>query len=275
MLDSSPSFRFIELDEVSSTNSFLADYRPLQPAEITLVSAEHQTAGRGQTGNSWESAHGQNLLFSLLLHPTFLPPTHLFLLSEAIALSIRDALATFHPSLLTSPSSLLSVKWPNDIYVGDHKIAGILIENNLCGQAIGRCIIGCGVNINQMTFYSGAPNPVSLRQLMGHDVPRPLVLDAIVTIFRRHYSVLQAAYATPLPADGALPAAASSLHSSYLAALYRRSGLHPYRDATSPEPFLAELADVEPTGHLLLRDLSGRIRRYAFKEVSFILPEKT
>jgi len=262
VLDSSPSFRYIELDETASTNSFLADYRPLQPAELTLVSAEYQTAGRGQTGNSWESAAGQNLLFSLLLHPVFLPPTRLFLLSEAIALSIRDALGSFldgQPPISGSRFDAISVKWPNDIYVGDRKIGGILIENELSGSRIGRCIIGCGVNINQPEFHSDAPNPVSLRQLLGRDTPRPLVLDAIITRFRRHYAALEA------QADAAV-----ALHASYLAALYRRTGMHPYREASSSTPFLAEIADVETSGHLVLRDEQGCLRRYAFKEVAFV-----
>ena len=294
MLDSSPTFRFIELDEVASTNSFLADYRPLEPTEMTLVTAEYQTAGRGQAGNSWESAPGQNLLFSLLLHPTFLPPTFLFLLSEAIALAIRDTLASIlgnpknrHAALplsdLTIPSANLSssvtVKWPNDIYVDDRKIAGILIENQLSGQHIGRCIIGCGININQTEFHSDAPNPVSLRQLLGYDLTRTLVLDAIITAFRRHYSALRTTFSSPEPVDdkaanGCRSVISKSLHASYLDALYRRTGLHPYLDATSPTPFLAEVADVEPSGHLILRDTEGHLRRYAFKEVAFILPEK-
>lgn len=275
MLDPSPQYQFIELNEVASTNSFLAEYRPPQSTEFTLVTAEYQTAGRGQTGNSWESAPGQNLLFSLLLHPTFLPPTYLFLLSEAMALSIREAITTFltHPKFplseqisAVSNRPTVSVKWPNDIYVDDRKIAGILIENELCGQHIGRCIIGCGININQAVFHSDAPNPVSLRQLLGHDTPRPLVLDAIFTHFRRIYTDLS----TTFKATSPIPA----LHTDYLSALYRRSGLHPFRDKTSPTPFLAEIADVEPSGHLLLRDTTGQLRRYAFKEVSFVLSEQ-
>lgn len=290
MLDSSPSFRFMELDEVVSTNTFLSGYHPLQTAEITLVSAEYQSAGRGQQGNSWESDRGQNLLFSLLLHPTFLPPTHLFLLSEAIALSIRQALCQF---LAPSPSSSyevqptalpeVTVKWPNDIYVGDRKIAGILIENELRGQHIGRCIIGCGININQPAFHSDAPNPVSLRQLVGKETTRSLVLDAIITHFRRHYTALRNHFSTALPPSTASPTAlppstasltaeALPLHRSYLTSLYRRTGFHPYLETASATPFSAEIADVEPGGNLLLRDTTGRLRRYAFKEVSFILP---
>ena len=93
-LDDSPRFRMIELDEVDSTNSYLKGYRPLHMTDVTLVTAEHQTAGRGQTGNTWESERGRNLLFSLLLHPTQLSASEMFVISEAIALSIREAVIT-------------------------------------------------------------------------------------------------------------------------------------------------------------------------------------
>ena len=271
MLDASPFFQMIELDEVNSTNSYLAGYRPPRPTDITLVTAEYQTAGRGQTGNSWESERSQNLLFSLLLHPHSLPAAQMFVLSEAIALAIRGAIISFlnDKSVRNRPSALdVTVKWPNDIYVNDCKIGGILIENTLRGQYIDRCIIGCGVNINQATFHSDAPNPVSLRQLLGHDVERRFVLEAIIDNFNHHYSSLQSTDSTH---SSDPTRAAAAIHSTYLATLYRRQGLHPYRLPSSPTPFFAEIADVQPSGHLILRDSSGTLHRFAFKEVSFDL----
>jgi len=282
MLDSSPRFKMIELDETTSTNTFLATYRPPTTTDITLVTAEYQSGGRGQAGNSWESERGQNLLFSLLVTPASLPATHLFLLSEAIALSIRDAVA----QVLTAPSSFLpapassipasvrdhsvTVKWPNDVYVGDKKIAGILIENTLRGPFVDRCIIGCGVNVNQQRFLSDAPNPVSLRQLVGCDLERSFVLEYIIDVFARRYDAITASlHRSPLTAHPSPLAPAPSVHSDYLAALYRRTGLHSYRDASGP--FRAEIADVEPTGHLVLRDEAGHLRRYAFKEVEYLV----
>ncbi len=274
---------FIELDETVSTNTFLATYQAAEPGAITVATAEFQSAGRGQTGNSWESEKGKNLLFSILVEPESFPATHAFLLSEAIALSIRDVIAdALNPASLTPPSRegalasigeikkelSVTVKWPNDIYVGDCKIAGILIENTLCGQHIGRSIIGCGVDINQQAFRfpflnpqlstpSQAPTPVSLRQLLGHDSDRTDILHRIIEAFRHRYTSILS------PLTGTQP-----LHSSYLAALYRRTGLHPYRDANGT--FLARIHDVEPSGHLILCDESGHFRRYAFKEVEYI-----
>ena len=268
-LDDSPYFRMIELDETDSTNNFLKGYRPLTPVDVTLVTAEHQSAGRGQAGNSWESERSQNLLFSLLLTACPVPSDQLFSISEAIALAIRQAIMdeiTRHSSFDTRHSSPVTVKWPNDIYVDDRKIAGILIENDLQGSSVSRSIIGCGVNVNQDSFRfptlapaasNGeklSPTPVSLFQLLGHTTERRFVLERIMEHFMHHYADLQ---------RGAF----DDIHTRYHAALYRSSGLHPFRDADGP--FRASIEGVAPTGHLLLRDTDQRLRRYAFKEVSF------
>lgn len=252
----------IELDETVSTNSFLATYQAANPAAITVVTAEYQSAGRGQTGNSWESERGKNLLFSILMQPVMLPATHVFMLSEAIALSIREAIVSalnltspLLPLLSERGALPVTVKWPNDIYVGNSKIAGILIENTLCGQYVGRSIIGCGVNINQQTFISDAPNPVSLRQLIGHDSERRPILEHIIEAFRCRMESLN-------------NDASASLHADYLASLYHRTGLHPFRDVHGS--FDAAIADVAPSGHLVLRDMDGALRRYAFKEVEYV-----
>lgn len=286
MLDDSPRFKMIELGAIVSTNSFLRDYRPLQPVDITLVTAEYQTAGRGQGINKWESERGKNLLFSLLVNPASLPVAQAFVLSEAIALSIREAIAHFIREAITPfIREEVTIKWPNDIYVGDCKIAGILIENTLQGSAVARSIIGCGVDVNQESFRfpllnrqaslqaehptvnSESPimnselsivnTPISLRQLLGHDVERRFVLEAIIDGFTRRYELIQRGTLAPIADE-------------YRAALYRRMGFHPFRDADGP--FEAEIADVEFSGHLVLRRPTGRLSRYAFKEVSFLLP---
>ncbi|MBR0274520.1 MAG: biotin--[Bacteroidaceae bacterium] len=252
-LDDSPHFRMIELDEVSSTNSFLRDYRPIRPTDITLVTAEYQTAGRGQATNRWESERSKNLLFSILAHPQALPVSHIFLLSEAIALAIREAITP--PLTGGSREGAITVKWPNDIYVGDCKIAGILIENEFKGTSLDRCIIGCGVDINQEHFhFPTPPTPCSLYQLLGHDTERRFVLEDIMESFLRRYAQLQAGHYDDIQRE-------------YHAALYRRDGLHNFADETGV--FRASIHHVEPSGHLVLCDSEGRERRYAFKEVAF------
>ena len=117
--------------------------------------------GKGQVGNSWESEAGKNLMFSVLLHPDFVPANQQFLISQISALAVQQMLETF-----VKP---ISVKWPNDIYWNDKKICGMLIENDIAGTKLINSIIGIGININQKKFISNAPNPVSLTQITGKE----------------------------------------------------------------------------------------------------------
>lgn len=219
---------------------------------MTLVVAETQTAGRGQVGNHWESEPGQNLTFSLLCHPDFVLASEQFILSQCIGLSVWHALQAELPAQHT-----LTIKWPNDIYVDDRKICGILIECDLQGKHISNCIIGTGVNVNQKIFHSDAPNPISLAQLTGKEHDREVILDNIVAHFQHLY-------------EQVLGRHSADIRKEYMQRLYRREGFHPYRDVRGE--FLAEIADIEPSGHLLLRFENGNVCRYEFKEVQFLIP---
>ena len=147
----------------------------------------------------------------------------------------------------------ISIKWPNDIYAGDRKICGILIENTLQGDRIKDCIIGIGLNVNQRVFVSDAPNPTSMALESGHDFDREVVLKALLG----HFGQLLTDWDEEL------------IRATYRQLLYRREGVFPYRD--SEGCFRASLAGVEDDGHLLLQDTEGRQRRYAFKEVTFVI----
>ncbi|MDE6431375.1 MAG: biotin--[acetyl-CoA-carboxylase] ligase, partial [Duncaniella sp.] len=120
------------------------------------VSARRQTAGRGQRGNSWESAPGKNITMSILLRPEGLHPSRQFVISRAVSLAITGVLRRY------MPASAVRVKWPNDIYVDDRKICGILIENVISSASIRQSVVGIGINVNQRRFLSDAPNPVSM-----------------------------------------------------------------------------------------------------------------
>ena len=172
--------RRVHLDRVDSTNSYVR--RMLAQGEVlpelTLVDADEQTDGRGQTGNTWESEAGCNVQFSLVCHPHFLVATQQFALSEAIALAVAKTVSG-------------EVKWPNDIYVGDCKISGTLIECDLSGNRIDTCIIGTGINVNQTEFLSDAPNPVSLAQLTNHEYDREEILQAVIVRFVSLYDLLR------------------------------------------------------------------------------------
>ena len=266
-------WNIVHIAETDSTNRWLKDYdltggQP--PCEVVV--ADYQTAGRGCGTNTWESERGQNLLFSMLVHPTELPldavasPKRLpanrqFRISMAISVAIVNTLSSYLSPLTSFPSRTrlpvafhlppLSIKWPNDIYVGDRKICGILIENQLQGSCIKDSIIGVGLNVNQLRFVSDAPNPVSLANLTGQIFDREQLLQQLLEAFDAEWADL----------DG--------VRSRYLPLLYRRTGFHRFRDAQSE--FCAELVTVEDDGHLLLRNIDGYTHRYAFKEVQFVI----
>jgi len=242
-------YSVIEIAETSSTNDYIRQLNAKESlAEGTTVSAHFQLSGRGQVGNSWESEAGKNLLFSTLLFPTGIKITEQFILSQLVAVSLREALANY-----LAP---ITIKWPNDIYYGDKKLAGILIENDLCAADISLSIIGIGVNVNQSRFYSDAPNPVSLRQLLGVEIDRRILLADYLTRLAANYRLLK---------NGE----ADELRKRYHAALFRREGFYPFRDNAGLFP--ARIEEVDTSGYLHLVAESGERRKYFFKEVVFVI----
>lgn len=238
---------------LSETTSLMALFEapPWKDEEedFLLLTTDYQTAGRGQRGNHWESERGKNLLFSFRLRPGFLPASEQFFLSEAVALSLCTTLREWR--------SDVCIKWPNDIYCCDRKLGGMLLEHRLLGAHIDSTIIGIGVNIDQAHFVSDAPNPISLCHLVQPTPPREAVLARFLHHFEHYYErLMQGQHA--------------ALHLDYRSALYRQKGVHTYADAT--ETFTAQLTDILPNGTLLLTDTEGRLRRYHFKEVAFLLP---
>ena len=252
ILDDSPWFEWIRLHSTDSTIDFLKHYRPVSPKDMILVTADFQTAGRGQAGNSWESEAGKNLLFGLLFHPREVEANRQFILSQAVALSICETLSDYAEDI--------RIKWPNDIYWKDKKICGILIENDLSGHHIRRSIAGIGININQEVFNSDAPNPVSLKQITGKEHDRYEILAHILRRVQIYYNSLQME-------DFAVYS--DEISTRYARSLFRRRGLHPYEDANGK--FLARLLRVEQDGRFVLEDEGGSEREYLFKEVQYIL----
>ena len=231
-------WKIVHIDETDSTNRWL---REQGGEENMVVWADYQTAGRGCGTNHWESERGKNLTFSMLLHPHDVPAQKQFRISRAISLAICKALGQHIGDL--------SIKWPNDIYWRDGKIGGILIEVTLQGNKVKDCIIGIGLNINQRVFRSDAPNPVSMWQICEQETDCEQLLQEILQAFQEYMG--------------------KSNKDEYQSMLYRRKGFHPYADKDGA--FMAEIIDVEDDGHLLLRDDNGQLRRYAFKEVTFII----
>ncbi|MCD8309866.1 MAG: biotin--[acetyl-CoA-carboxylase] ligase [Prevotellaceae bacterium] len=248
-------YPLITLEETDSTNAFLqqlCDTAAVEPAEYTTVTTRYQSAGKGQRGNSWESEAGKNLLFSFLLYPRFMEARAQFALSQIVCLAVQEELSPLVDDVA------VTVKWPNDIYCGERKICGMLIENDLRGHLLHRTVVGIGLNVNQTTFLSDAPNPVSLYRLTGHTHELQPLLTGILQRVKARYEALR---------QGTL--AVEALSALYARTLFRREGFHSYRDAGGL--FQARLVGVEPDGRLRLQDAGGRLRLYLFKEVQYVL----
>lgn len=236
----------------------------------TVVVTDRQTAGRGQRGNSWEAQPGANLTFSLLLRPQAIPAARQFELSMIVALEVA---ACVRRALAGAPDApRVCVKWPNDIYVGDRKIAGILIENSLSGSGIERSIAGIGLNVNQRRFLSDAPNPTSIIHYTGTLTPLAPLLETLCTSILTALERYETATAASAPRE--VSAALGDSHSGareallarYRAELWRGEGEHPFHEPGGAT-FRASIASIAPDGTLTLS--TGKT--YAFKEIVFEL----
>lgn len=228
-----------------------------------------QTAGRGQAGNGWESEEGKNLLCSILMNISPSPIAHRpFYLNVLVSVAVHKVIRSllFERSGLLSLSEAVSIKWPNDIYYGDKKIAGILIENAILGNEVKYSIAGIGLNVNQTTFVSSAPNPVSLKLISGKETD----IDALMQALMAQIEALEAMDEAQIWAD-------------YREHLYRREGLWPFverevstvptmnADGKTEGVFLAKIENVRTNGEIELRDQAGNLRTYHFKQVRYVL----
>lgn len=235
-----------------STNTLLREWTTQNPLakEITIYATE-QTSGRGQRDNYWEAEAGKNLTCSILLSPKNLTVNQQFILSQIVSIAISNV-------LLEEQIGDISIKWPNDIYYKDKKIAGILIENDLEGQYILRSIIGIGLNINQKEFRSNAPNPISMLQITGKTFSIEDILNKILDHIDSLYQQAENN-----------PQAHHYIKEKYMSLLYRRNGYYPFSNGN--ETFDAQIADVLPNGLISLKVRGeSNTRLYAFKEISFL-----
>ena len=274
----------LHLEEIDSTNTYVAK----NVAELesgVIVTTDCQTAGRGQRGNSWESEPGMNLTFTMLMRPEKFAAIRQFSLSEAVAVAIVDVIGE-------ELEIFAEIKWPNDIYWRDNKLAGILIEHAVMGSEIMHTIIGVGLNVNQIKFLSDAPNPISLRQIQikrGEKddtiIDRDTLLEKIG--IRIKENILS------LTDEKAL----QRMHDKYMRRLWRNNHqTYKFRDVESSRVYRGIVGEIEPTGHICIYELKNPKRaianddfgfndmapdiltddnyichRYAFKEVEWII----
>jgi BirA family biotin operon repressor/biotin-[acetyl-CoA-carboxylase] ligase len=240
--------KYIFHENLPSTNSYAAKLlKENKVREGTIIHTNFQTAGRGHSGNTWESEDCKNLLFSLILYPSMIIPADQFIISKIISLGICD--------FLRQHTTNVSIKWPNDIYINNDKIAGILIEASILSDEIENVIAGIGLNINQRIFNSDAPNPVSLGVITGKTYLIEECLKSLASYIDIRYKQLLREEKTEIDSD-------------YLSNLYRIGQWSDYRD--SNVVFKGRIISVDPSGRLQVEDCNGKLNEYGFKEVSFL-----
>ncbi len=238
----------IMFNSLESTNEYCKEM--LNNREIpegTVISARWQSEGKGQGDNSWESSAGENLTFSIILHPLFLNISDQFFISMITSLGIADFLRQFTNNVL--------IKWPNDIFIGNKKIAGILIENSVMDNKITDSIVGIGININQVSFGSHIPNAISLRSIVPEPPPLDNCLESLCKNIDHWYSMLK-------------QDRKEDIKTKYTDRLFRLNQQHLYRERN--KIFKGTVTGVDNFGRLALRTQAGRTRYFGLNEVDFL-----
>lgn len=239
------SHLIIRKDEIASTNNYALELIKTQnPSEGTVVLTLNQTKGRGQRTNTWESENGKNLTISIIFRPEFLPIPLQFHISMVISLGVYDYLQQYTKDV--------QIKWPNDIYVKDKKIAGILIEHSIMGPALSTSVCGIGLNINQTNFISDAPNPISLSQITGEKYDLDRELEDLLSCIEQRYLQVQHG---------------KDVTNTYLDTLYWMNEEHQFEDEQGL--FTGTIIGITEYGQLRIVS-QGEERIYNFKEVSFV-----
>ena len=234
--------KIIWYNTIESTNSAMENSRG-SLCDREVWAARFQSAGKGQKGNVWCSNPGENLTFSMYLKHKGIAARDQFVICQSVSLGVCDYLAAKGVSA--------TIKWPNDIYVGNNKICGILISNTVGGRILTDTVAGIGINLNQRAFPEWIPNPVSLSQLTGDkyiiEDELPLAAEAILAVY---------------------DSAAEDTASRYLSKLYLKDVPHIFSDTATSEPFEGTITGVKNDGRLEVRTAGG-FRYFAFKEIAY------
>jgi len=235
------------IHEVGSTNNYAANLLlTKRPPEGVVLVADSQVDGRGHASTTWESEPDKNLTFSIILYPDFLEISRQFEISKMISLGVSD--------FLKGLTDKVSIKWPNDLYLGKGKVAGILIENSVRISTIASCIVGIGLNVNQLSFSSQLPNPVSISQITGDVYDLKAFLAALcVKIDARYQQLRNSEF--------------KQIDQKYIEMLYQYEVWSPYSDENGD--YEGRIIGVDSIGRLQIETRSGKTNKYQFKEVIF------
>ena len=248
------------IKQTYSTSTLLREQYSDALPHLYTIRTDFQIAGRGQAGNSWESEAGKNLLFSALLRYEGIHAAKQWRLSMLVAVALWDTLAKY------LPQEQLTIKWPNDIYFGDKKLVGILIENSLSGQYVGYSIAGIGVNVNQTQWLSSAPNPISMKEITGEKYDVEVLMNEWICSMKSWEL-----------------RTTEEIKVAYMQHLYRSEGWHEYMERevnitpTSiaqkgvENAFLAQFIGITEQGELMLRLQNNEEKKYHFKQIRFVI----
>ena len=240
---------FVHLKQTDSTNAHLQRLQSERDIRNWVVSADEQTAGKGMGSNGWESEAGMNLTFSMALDMSFLPAGRQFLLSQAVALGLIQTLDVL------LPAEKLHIKWPNDIYFDNHKLAGILINSTIKANLMDVSIIGIGLNVNQMQFQDWPTHPISLRQITEKEYALQPLLEQIAESI---YNKVQQLKTSP-----------TAIEQDYLKRLYRYRTWADYE--VDGKVLRLFMTGIDAFGRLMLVDEAEKEYCFDVKEVKFVL----
>lgn len=249
MITNSRRYNIIFKKELASTNEYMSSFlHTLNLEDHSVVVCDSQTQGKGQKGNIWEAEIGKNLTFSILYKPKDLLAMNQFIISIVISLGITDFLKS-------KKIENVKIKWPNDIYIGDSKICGILIEHEISGEYLNSSICGVGLNINQENFLSSAPNPISLTNITDIKYTLNKELENLLKCIENRYININSD--------------TNDLWDDYTSMLYRYNEVFKYKIEESI--FEGEIVGVNKYGQLLMKTINNKIKEFSFKEISFVL----
>jgi len=241
----------IFLPETGSTNSYATDMlKNVNLAEGTVVHTANQTNGKGQRGNSWVVEPATNLTASIVLKPTFLDLKNQFFLYQVAALACYDTLA----ELLENSQFDIKIKWPNDILVNKHKVAGILIENTILNNRISSCVAGIGININQVLFAEGI-RATSLAKLTNDIYVINHVLKVLCKYLEKYYLALKSEKL-------------DFIKESYLSHFFGLNSWLDFEVNGAVKPLLVK--GITDHGLLLLEEKNGRLMEADVKDVKWV-----
>lgn len=240
-------------DTLDSTNSeALRLFK--ESDDFTVIASKYQTSGRGQRGTNWESEQGKNLTFSLILKSDGIKADKQFVIAQVVTIGIKK--------YLKSRGINSKIKWPNDIYVGDKKVCGILIEHFLSGDTLSGTVVGVGLNLNQDKFNSNAPNPTSMKIILNKEFNMEDEMEALVGhIYDIYHPFMTFSSNSSL----------NRLETEYHNSLYRLDEFHNYQETPGGEIINARIIGIDNNACLLLEKEDGSTKRYSFKEVKYIL----